>query len=85
MELNHKLGEYIYMGMGLCNGERVNMATAYKPDYCVKKSLQFENASNGIVQFEKIHKVKIGELVREVSIPRKTLEVEFAHIFKEYT
>ncbi len=84
MELNHKLGEYIYMGMGLCNNEKVNIAVAYKPDYCVKKSLQFEKASNGVVRFEKIHKVRVGSLVREESISRQQLVIEFQHIFKEY-
>jgi len=85
MELDHKLGEYIYMGMGLCGNEIVNISTAYKPDYCVKKALQFQQLSRGVVVFTKIHKVKVGELTREVSIPRNILEKEFEHIFKEYT
>ena len=83
MNIDHKLGEYIYMGMGLCNSEVVNISTAYKPDYCVKKALQFQQLSRGNVVFTKMHKVRVGELTREESIPLAVLEKEYQHIFKK--
>jgi hypothetical protein len=55
------LGEYIYMGMGKCNGATVCMSVAYKIDYCVKKAQEFEAASHDI-DFYKVNKIKIGEL-----------------------
>lgn len=57
---NFRLGEYIYMGMGLVGEHRVCIAVAYKIGYCVKKSVQFINADPNI-QFTHINKVKIGE------------------------
>jgi hypothetical protein len=57
------LGEYIYMGMGKCNGATVCMSVAYKIDYCIKKAEEFEAASNDIgLYFYKVNKIKIGEL-----------------------
>ena len=57
------LGEYIYMGMGKCNGRTVCMSVAYKIDYCVKKAQEFEAASHDIdLYFYKVNKIKIGEL-----------------------
>ena len=64
--INHKdfvLGQYIYMGMGKCNGMMtVCISVAYKIDYCVKKAQEFEDASPDAVVFYKINKIKIGEL-----------------------
>ena len=56
-----KLGEYIYMGMGLVGVHRVCLSVAYKIDYCIKKARQFEEADKN-VKFTHINKVKVGEL-----------------------
>lgn len=56
------LGEYIYMGMGWCNGINVCISVAYKIDYCVQKAKEFVNASNDLIIFHKINKVRVGEL-----------------------
>ena len=79
-----KLGEYIYMGMATCNGHKVTIAVAYKPDYCVKKSLQFVEASEGLVVFQKINKVRIGELEACESYSLESLKKTYAHIFKDF-
>jgi hypothetical protein len=57
------LGEYIYMGMGLVNQQRVCISVAYKIEYCIKKARQFEIANENVI-FTHINKVKIGELER---------------------
>lgn len=79
--MNAKLGEYIYMGMGRVNGRTVCMSVAYKLDYCVKKAIQFENASNFIVKFYKVNKVRVGQLEAETSFDRKELK-EYENRFK---
>lgn len=76
-----KLGEYIYMGMGVCNNHRVCMSVAYKLDYCVKKALQFEYNSNLIVVFTHVNKVKVGELEAETSFSLEELK-EYITKFK---
>ena len=68
-----KIGEYIFMGMGKCNGETVCLSVAYKIDYCVKKAVQFEKLANGIVHFYKVNKVKVGQLEAETSFLREEL------------
>ena len=55
-----KLGEYIYMGMGLVGDHRVCISVAYKIDYCIKKANQFIEADPN-VEFTHINKVRIGE------------------------
>ena len=55
-----RLGEYIYMGMGLVGDHRVCIAVAYKIGYCVKKSLQFILADSN-VKFTHINKVRVGD------------------------
>ncbi|MBV7441234.1 hypothetical protein KRX57_07360 [Weeksellaceae bacterium TAE3-ERU29] len=55
-----KLGEYIYMGMGLVGDHRVCISVAYKIDYCIKKANQFIEADPN-VKFTHINKVRIGE------------------------
>jgi len=74
------LGVYIYMGMGNINGHRCCMSVAYKLDYCVKKALQFERAASAAVIFEKVNKVKIGNLEPETSFTRSEL-VEYVSKF----
>jgi hypothetical protein len=73
-------GDYIYMAMSMCNGHRVCIAVAYNLDYCVKKALQFEQASGGLVSLEKVNKVKTGQTVAEDSFSRDALadEIEIA-------
>jgi glyoxylate carboligase len=58
------LGQYIYLGMGKCNGIKVCISVAYKIDYCMQKAKEFVNASNDLIVFYKINKVKVGELKR---------------------
>ena len=56
-----RLGEYIYMGMGLVDEHRVCISVAYKIEYCIKKAKQFEEADPN-VKFTHVNKVKVGEL-----------------------
>lgn len=58
---NFRLGEYIYMGMGLVGDHRVCLAVGYKIGYCLKKAIQFMQADNRI-KFTHINKVKIGDM-----------------------
>lgn len=81
MNTEIKLGEYIYMGMGKCNSRTVCMSVAYKIDYCVKKAIQFETASNGTAMFYKINKVKVGQLEPETSFTR----LELGEYIKKHT
>jgi tartrate dehydratase alpha subunit/fumarate hydratase class I-like protein len=67
------LGQYIYMGMGKCNGITVCISVAYKIDYCIKKAQEFVTASNGNVVFYKINKIKIGELEKSDELLFKDL------------
>ena len=69
------------MGMGVVNGHRACISVAYKLDYCVKKALQFENASNKLVKFDKVNKVKVGQLEAETSFLRSELQ-EFEKQFQ---
>lgn len=59
-----KLGEYIYMGMGLAGDHEVCMSVGYKIDYTIKKARQFEEADPN-VKLTHINKVKIGKLVKD--------------------
>lgn len=56
-----KLGEYIYMGMGVVAGHTVCLSVAYKIDYCIHKAYQFEFYDSN-VKFTHVNKVKVGEL-----------------------
>ena len=56
-----KLGEYIYIGMGLVDNHTVCLSVAYKIDYCIKKAQQFEFYDSN-VKFTHINKIKVGEL-----------------------
>lgn len=55
-----RLGEYIYMGMGIVEGHRVCISVGYRIGYCIKKALQFVDACPN-VEFTHINKVKVGE------------------------
>ena len=59
-----KLGEYIYMGMGLAGDREVCLSVGYKIDYTIKKARQFEEADPN-VKLTHINKVKIGKLVKD--------------------
>ena len=59
-----KLGEYIYMGMGLAGNHEVCMSVGYKIDYAIKKARQFEEADPN-VKLTHINKVKVGKLVKD--------------------
>ena len=59
-----KLGEYIYMGMGLAGDHEVCMSVGYKIDYAIKKARQFEEADPN-VKLTHVNKVKIGKLVKD--------------------
>ncbi len=69
-----KTGEYIFMGMGHCNEHLVCMSVGYKIDYCVKKAMQFEQASVGRVILESVNKVRVGNLEKETSFSRPELQ-----------
>ena len=69
-----KTGEYIFMGMGHCNEHLVCMSVGYKIDYCVKKAMQFEQASEGRVVLESVNKIKVGNLEKETSFSRPELQ-----------
>lgn len=66
--------------MGKCNGHTVCMSVAYKLDYCVKKALQFENASCKSVEFESVNKIKVGCLEKETKFTRSELK-EYEKMF----
>lgn len=66
-------GDYIYMGMASCNGHRACISVAYNLDYCVKKAIQFEDASSGLVALEHVNKVETGSLVAEEEYERGEL------------
>lgn len=59
-----KLGEYIYMGMGLAGDHEVCLSVGYKIDYAIKKARQFEEVDPN-VKLTHINKVKIGKLVKD--------------------
>ena len=70
------------MGMGLINGHRVCMSIGYKLDYCVKKALQFEYELQLLTAdpdcpprkyFDKVNKVKVGQLEAETTFWREDL------------
>ena len=69
-----KIGEYIFMGMGYCEDHLVCMSVGYKIDYCVKKAMQFEQASEGRVILESVNKIKVGNLEKETSFSRPELQ-----------
>ena len=66
------------MGMGKVKDHTVCMSVAYKLDYSVKKALQFEKALQDTFGlkcgfFEKVNKVKVGQLEAETSFTREEL------------
>ena len=68
----NRLGEYIYMGMGLVDKHRVCISVGYNLDYAIKKAEQFvEKAPN--VEFTHVNKIKVGETIRTEKIMVKDL------------
>ena len=65
--MEEKLGDCIFLGMGKCKEQTVCMSVAYKIDYCIKKAKQFEELVGGEVTFNKVNKVKVGELEAQES------------------
>lgn len=56
-----ELGAYLYLAMGVTGGHKVVMAVGYTPEYADKKAKQFEQASNGAVQYTDISVIKTGQ------------------------
>ena len=70
--MEEKLGDYIYMGMGLVDKHRVCISVGYKLDHAIKKAEQFvEKAPN--VEFTHVNKIKVGETIRTEKIMVKDL------------
>ena len=56
-----KLGDYLYLAMGECNGQKVVMGIGYTYEYADKKAKQFETASEGYVKYLDVSVVKTGD------------------------
>ncbi|WP_292009719.1 hypothetical protein [Chryseobacterium sp.] len=59
-----KLGDYLYLAMGDCAGQKVVMGIGYTYEYADKKAKQFEEASQGTVKYIDISMVKTGDKVK---------------------
>ena len=59
-----KLGEYLYLAMGECAGNKVVIGVGYTPEYADKKAKQFEKISNGTVKYLDISVIKTGEKIK---------------------
>ncbi|MFV0566863.1 MAG: hypothetical protein ACK5NB_13650 [Flavobacteriaceae bacterium] len=66
-----ELGEFLYLGMGKCNGHKVVMSVGYTPEYANKKAKQFEEASNQLVKYIDISVIKTGEKIKLKTISRQ--------------
>lgn len=64
INIQSKLGDYLYLAMGDCNGQKVVMAVGYTPEYADKKAKQFEEESKGTVTYLDISEIKTGEKVK---------------------
>ncbi|MFV0304256.1 MAG: hypothetical protein ACK5IC_02085 [Moheibacter sp.] len=62
------LGEYLYLGMGECNGHKVVMSVGYTPEYADKKAKQFEEKSEQQVRYIDISVIKTGEKIKMKSL-----------------
>lgn len=60
INIQSRLGDYLYLAMGDCNGHKVVMAVGYTYEYADKKARQFEEASNGTVKYIDVSVVKSG-------------------------
>ncbi len=67
-----KLGEFLYLGMGMCNGHKVVMSVGYTLEYADKKAKQFEEKSNGIVNYVDVSVIKTGEKSKMESLNKLT-------------
>lgn len=64
------LGEFLYLGMGECNGHKVVMSVGYTLEYADKKAKQFEEVSNQSVRYIDISVIKTGEKIKLKSIAK---------------
>ncbi|WP_419867984.1 hypothetical protein [Chryseobacterium sp. CT-SW4] len=62
--IQSKLGEYLYLAMGDCAGQKVVMGIGYTYEYADKKARQFEEASKGLVKYLDISVIKTGDKVK---------------------
>ena len=65
-----KLGEYLYLAMGTCNGHKVVMGVGYTPEYADKKAKQFESISGMMAKYIDISIIKTGEKTKCGTIER---------------
>lgn len=65
-----QLGEYLYLAMGDCNGQKVILGVGYTPEYADKKAKQFEAAAKGTVKYIDISIVKSGDKTKCGTIDR---------------
>lgn len=61
INIQSKLGDYLYLAMGECNGHKVVMGIGYTYEYADKKAKQFEKASSGTVKYLDVSVVKTGD------------------------
>ncbi|MET3535922.1 hypothetical protein [Chryseobacterium limigenitum] len=61
IHIQSRLGDYLYLAMGDCNGHKVVIAVGYTYGYADKKAKQFEEASQGTVKYIDISVVKSGD------------------------
>ncbi len=64
------LGDFLYLGMGNCNGHKVVMSVGYTPEYADKKAKQFEEVSNNTVKYIDISVIKTGEKIKRKSLSK---------------
>ena len=69
-----KLGFYLYLGMGYCNNHKVVISVGYAAFYAHKKALEFVEASNGLITYEDISVIKIGDREKIATIKRNEFE-----------
>ena len=68
------LGFYLYLGMGICNKRKVVISVGYTTEYANKKAIQFVEASNGLITYEDISVIKIGDTEKIATINRSEFE-----------
>ncbi|MCD0477868.1 hypothetical protein LPB90_05340 [Chryseobacterium sp. LC2016-29] len=61
IHIQSRLGDYLYLAMGDCNGHKVVIAVGYTYGYADKKAKQFEEASQGTVKYIDISVAKSGD------------------------
>lgn len=69
-EVQTKLGEFLYLAMGDCDGQKVVMGIGYTYDYADKKAKQFEVVAKGKVKYMDVSVVRCGEKEKCKTLPR---------------